>query len=386
MPNNHFWQFRNTAETGTEEAELMLYGEIASEESWWSDVVTPKQFVRELKGLGDVKSILVRIFSPGGDVWAASAIYSNLRECGAKIRVRIDGLAASAATMIAMAGEEITIDPTGTFMIHNPSVGMRGYYGSGELDELKNRLSQIKSQIVEAYHQRTKIPVDELNTMMDATTWMTGREAVEKGFCTNLVLAGDAEVVTNSVRNCLAAAVSDATNALKNYHNVPAAVLENVGTVMDKTKHKEDVTMADQITTVDALRAAYHNLVEQIENAAVMGERNRLRMIDEALEGEDLTGVEEVVRNAKYGEKPMNADALAAQMWRAQKEARKNGGAQNSGAQSGYLAARAKDAQESGVNGIHSAAAPVDDKAAERKEQDEHDDAVIAAALGLETK
>ena len=144
--------------------------------------------------------------------------------------------------------------------------------------------------------------------------------------------------------------------------------------------------MADQITTVDALRGAYPNLVEQIENAAVMGERNRLRMIDEALEGEDLTGVEEVVRNAKYGEKPMNADALAAQMWRAQKEARKNGGAQNSGAQSGYLAARAKDAQESGVNGIHSAAAPVDDKAAERKEQDEHDDAVIAAALGLETK
>lgn len=386
MPNNHFWQFRNTAETGTEEAELLLYGEIASEESWWSDVVTPKQFVRELKGLGDVKSILVRIFSPGGDVWAASAIYSNLRECGAKIRVRIDGLAASAATMIAMAGEEITIDPTGTFMIHNPSVGMRGYYGTGELDELKNRLSQIKSQIVEAYHQRTGIAVEELNTMMDATTWMTGREAVEKGFCTNLVLAGDAAVVTNSVRNCLAAAVSDAPQALKNYHNVPAAVLENVGAVMDKTNTEEEETMADQITTVDALRNTYRNLVEQIENAAVMGERNRLRMIDEALEGEDLTGVEEVVRNAKYGEKPMNADALAAQMWRAQKEARKNGGAQNNGAQSGYLAARAKDAQESGVNGIPSAAAPVDDKAAERKEQDDHDDAVIAAALGLETK
>lgn len=386
MPNNHFWQFRNTAETGTDEAELLLYGEIASEESWWSDVVTPKQFVRELKGLGDVKSILVRIFSPGGDVWAASAIYSNLRECGAKIRVRIDGLAASAATMIAMAGEEITIDPTGTFMIHNPSVGMRGYYGSGELDELKNRLSQIKSQIVEAYHQRTKIPVDELNTMMDATTWMTGREAVEKGFCTNLVLAGDDTVVTNSVRNCLAAAVSDAPKALKNYHNVPAMVLENVGTVMDKTKEKEeDVTMADQITTVDALRVAYPNLVEQIENAAVMGERNRLRMIDEALEGEDLTGVEEVVRNAKYGEKPMNADALAAQMWKAQKEARKNGSAQNKGAQD-YLTARAKDAQESGVNGVPSAAAPVDNKAANKKEQDEHDDAVIAAALGLETK
>lgn len=386
MPNNHFWQFRNTAETGTEEAELLLYGEIASEESWWSDVVTPKQFVQELKGLGNVKSILVRIFSPGGDVWAASAIYSNLRECGAKIRVRIDGLAASAATMIAMAGEEITIDPTGTFMIHNPSVGMRGYYGTGELDELKNRLSQIKSQIVEAYHQRTGIAVEELNTMMDATTWMTGREAVEKGFCTSLVLAGDAAVVTNSVRNCLAAAVSDAPKALKNYHNVPAAVLENVGAVMDKTNTEEEETMADQITTVDALRNTYRNLVEQIENAAVMGERNRLRMIDEALEGEDLTGVEEVVRNAKYGEKPMNADALAAQMWRAQKEARKNGGAQNSGAQSGYLAARAKDAQESGVNGIPSAAAPVDDKAAERKEQDEHDDAVIAAALGLETK
>ena len=143
--------------------------------------------------------------------------------------------------------------------------------------------------------------------------------------------------------------------------------------------------MADQITTVDALRTAYPSLVEQIENAAVLGERNRLRAIDEVLEGEDLTGTEEVVRDAKYGEAPKNADALAASLWKAQKDARKNAG-KNGVQDNGYLAARAKDAAESGVNGIPAAAAPKDSGTADTKEQDEHDDAVIAAALGLETK
>lgn len=385
MPNNHFWQFRNTAETGTEEAELLLYGEIASEESWWRDTVTPLDFKRELNALGNVQSILVRIYSLGGDVFAANAIYSNLREHPAKIRVRIDGIAASAATVIAMAGDEITIDTTGVFMIHDPSVSIWGRYNSAEMEELQKRLAVAKKTIMEAYINKTGMSEEDVSALMTAETWMTGREAVDRGFCTNLVLAGSAESGEKVTNKIDAAEIRNSVNAHQ-YKNVPKSVLDTISTVSDKTKHKEDVTMADQITTVDALRGAYPNLVEQIENAAVMGERNRLRMIDEALEGEDLTGVEEVVRNAKYGEKPMNADTLAAQMWRAQKEARKNGGAQNSGAQSGYLAARAKDAQESGVNGIHSAAAPVDDKAAERKEQDDHDDAVIAAALGLETK
>lgn len=385
MPNNHFWQFRNTAETGTEEAELLLYGEIASEESWWRDTVTPLDFKRELNALGNVQSILVRIYSLGGDVFAANAIYSNLREHPAKIRVRIDGIAASAATVIAMAGDEITIDPTGVFMIHDPSVSIWGRYNSAEMEELQKRLAVAKKTIMEAYINKTGMSEEDVSALMTAETWMTGREAVDRGFCTNLVLAGSAESGEKVTNKIDAAEIRNSVNAHQ-YKNVPKSVLDTISTVSDKTKHKEEETMADQITTVDALRNTYRNLVEQIENAAVMGERNRLRMIDEALEGEDLTGVEEVVRNAKYGEKPMNADALAAQMWRAQKEARKNGGAQNSGAQSGYLAARAKDAQESGVNGIPSAAAPVDDKAAERKEQDEHDDAVIAAALGLETK
>ena len=385
MPNNHFWQFRNTAETGTDEAELLLYGEIASEESWWRDTVTPLDFKRELNALGNVQSILVRIYSLGGDVFAANAIYSNLREHPAKIRVRIDGIAASAATVIAMAGDEITIDPTGVFMIHDPSVSIWGRYNSAEMEELQKRLAVAKKTIMEAYINKTGMSEEDVSALMTAETWMTGREAVDRGFCTNLVLAGSAEsgeAVTNKIG---AVDIRNSVSAHQ-YKNVPKSVLDKAGTALDKTKEKEeDVTMADQITTVDALRGAYTNLVEQIENAAVMGERNRLRMIDEALEGEDLTGVEEVVRNAKYGEKPMNADALAAQMWKAQKEARKNGSAQNKGAQD-YLTARAKDAQESGVNGVPSAAAPVDNKAADKKEQDEHDDAVIAAALGLETK
>ncbi|MCH5195936.1 MAG: Clp protease ClpP, partial [Oscillospiraceae bacterium] len=118
--NNKFWDFKASAQTSSggnsAEAELILYGDI-SQTSWWGDEVTPKQFDSDLAALGDVDEIVVRINSGGGDVFAANAIYTRLKDHKARITVKIDGWAASAATIIAMAGDTIQIPANGVFMI-----------------------------------------------------------------------------------------------------------------------------------------------------------------------------------------------------------------------------------------------------------------------------
>ena len=113
-----FWNFTRN-EDGV--PELLLYGSI-SENSWWGDNVSPKRFKEDLDNLGNVSEIVVRIYSGGGDVFAANAIYSMLKDHPAKITVKIDGLAASSATFVAMAGDEILMARNAYFMIHLPSM------------------------------------------------------------------------------------------------------------------------------------------------------------------------------------------------------------------------------------------------------------------------
>ena len=114
MPNK-FWKFRNQADGN---AELLLYGNIASEQSWWSDDVTPKQFAEELAELGTVSNITVRINSGGGDVFAAQAIGNLLEQHTANVTARIDGLCASAATIVACHCNRVIAANDSTYMVH----------------------------------------------------------------------------------------------------------------------------------------------------------------------------------------------------------------------------------------------------------------------------
>ena len=118
---NRFWNF--TAATADKPAELILYGDISSR-SWLGDEITPQQFSDDLRALGNVAEIVVRINSGGGDVFAANAIYTRLKDHAARITVKIDGWAASAATIVAMAGDTIQIPANGVFMIHDPVMGI----------------------------------------------------------------------------------------------------------------------------------------------------------------------------------------------------------------------------------------------------------------------
>ena len=156
---------------------LYLDGTIA-EESWFEDDVTPKAFKDELfSGEGDVT---IWINSPGGDCVAASQIYAMLMDYKGSITVKVDGIAASAASVIAMAGTEVLMAPTALLMIHNPLTIAIG--DSEEMQKAIDMLDEVKESIINAYELKTGLSRAKLAHLMDAETWMNANKAIELGF------------------------------------------------------------------------------------------------------------------------------------------------------------------------------------------------------------
>ena len=187
MSQKKFWAWKNQADTGSggndsgsdNEAprELELYGTIA-EESWFDDDITPAMFREELfAGSGP---ITVWINSPGGDCIAASQIYTMLMDYRGDVTVKIDGIAASAASVIAMAGTEVLMSPTSLIMIHNPATIAMGDHE--DMQKAIAMLDEVKESIINAYEIKTSLSRAKLSHLMDAETWMNANKAVELGF------------------------------------------------------------------------------------------------------------------------------------------------------------------------------------------------------------
>ncbi len=158
-------------------AEIIIYGDIG-----WD--ITAKEFSDELKALGDVKAITVRINSFGGDVFDGVAIYSRLIDSGADITVFIDGIAASAASVIAMAGKEIHIAEAGFLMIHD--AWARAVGNAADLIKTAARLEAVSEQIAGIYQRRTGLDLANIREMMATETEFNAADAVEFGFATNV--------------------------------------------------------------------------------------------------------------------------------------------------------------------------------------------------------
>ena len=181
-----FWNWVRDSDTG--ERTLVLNGQIA-EESWFGDEVTPAIFRDELmKGEGN---ITVWINSPGGDVFAAAQIYNMLMDYKGNVTVRIDGLAASAASMIAMAGTTVEMSPVGMLMVHNPSTAVIG--NTKEMQAAIQMLDEVKESILNAYELKTGQPRQQLSDLMDAESWMNAKKALELGFVDKILFASDEE-------------------------------------------------------------------------------------------------------------------------------------------------------------------------------------------------
>lgn len=192
------------------EGELTIYGEIISSEGWWSDgsEVTPKGFKEELDALGDISVLNVYINSPGGDVFAGQAIYSMLKRNKATINVYIDGLAASIASVIAMAADTLHMPSNSMMMIHNPWSCAQG--NSKDFRKMADDLDKIGLSIQETYLSKaTDMKQEDLVNLLDAETWLTAKECLDLGLC-NVV---DEEKV-------IAASLND-FKILDNYKNTP---------------------------------------------------------------------------------------------------------------------------------------------------------------------
>ncbi|KAA9248030.1 Clp protease ClpP [Streptococcus anginosus] len=161
---------------------MFLNGTIA-EESWFDDEVTPKIFKDELmNGEGD---ITVWINSPGGDCIAAAQIYNMLMEYKGDVTVKIDGIAASAASVIAMAGTKVMMSPVSMLMIHNPMTIAFG--NKGEMEKAISMLDEVKESIINAYEIKTGLSRTKLSHLMDQETWMDANKAVELGFADDIL-------------------------------------------------------------------------------------------------------------------------------------------------------------------------------------------------------
>lgn len=172
-----FWEIRAAANPG--EGELRIYGPIWSEKLF-DDEVAPGAIRDELEALGEIETLNVYINSPGGDVFAGHAIYNILRRHPAQIIVYVDGLAASAASIIAMAGDLVVMPANSMMMVHNAWTIAIG--DAAEMRKVADTLDQIQKTLVAVYREKSGLEDDQIIEMLAAETWMTAEEAVDLGF------------------------------------------------------------------------------------------------------------------------------------------------------------------------------------------------------------
>lgn len=319
-----FWDFNYVED---EEVEFTIYGEIVSSLSWWdsSGQVASNDFIKELDSYKDKDNITVRINSNGGDVFAATAIYTRLRDMKANIKVKIDGMCMSAATIIAMAGES-EISPCAVFMTHPPLAGLCGYFNSSDLDEYKIMLDKVKDIIMNAYQCKTSKTKDELETFLDGDNWMTAEEAVENGFI-DKVMFDDEEynpvidknmLIINKVGTDLSNMPADfkekikdkiSKNSLRNSSG--NSNLNNQSYFFNKLNNQRGDD--DVIKNAQELKDKYPDVYREVVNVAQVEERERIKAID------GLPGANEIKNKAKY-EEIVDAGQCAVLILNAQKQ------------------------------------------------------------------
>ncbi len=331
-----FWQFRN--QTDSDEAELILYGDI-SNESWYGDEITPQQFSDDLNALGTVNNITVRINSGGGDVFAAQAIGNRLEQHAAFVTAKIDGLCASAATIIACHCNKVVAANDSVYMVHPVKMGMFGFADEAELNKRIDALKVIRDSIVSLYARKTGRPEDEVGALMDASAWLTGEQAKDEGFVDELAYDTAANSYEN--RNGMLFVNKVSMNML--FDEAPGFIREhsaNTGNNITNTTQQEEEEEGMPINSAEELRNEYPELVNQIieqaREEATNAERARIHDIEEL----SLPGSEAVANDAKFAN-PISAEDYAKAVIR---DAKAKGTA--------YLNKAAADSAADGTNGI----------------------------------
>lgn len=379
-----------TDETGSS-AEITMYGDIYEQQptDWWGDPIEGQyillsEFLEDLKQISSCKNITIRMNSYGGDAGASNMIHNRLRELsrsGAKLTCIVDGVAMSGGSIIMCACDTVKVNPSSIIMIHKCWQFLWGGYNADELREQATQQDAWDKMQSEVYKRKTGLSETVIMHMMADTTYMTGREAIEKGFADELI--EDAEPTG-------IAASSDGRSLFvrgRQFHLAPGMFApDTIPTVTPETSASvETNTNQPEVTgkggnpmakTLDELRAEYPEQIAQAENAArasvdyteavnaaVQAERARMQEIDEVAGVLDA----ETVHEAKYGETPRTAaELLVAAAKAASKQGKK------------FLSDLKDDAGESGTEGV--GATPPPEEGEETDEKDQTPEARMAAA------
>lgn len=339
-----FWKFRNLAE-GDEKAELFLYGDIA-QRSWWDDTTTPKKFADDLAALGSVKEITVYINSGGGDVFAAQAIGNMLERNSATVIAHIDGLCASAATIVACHADKVVAAADASYMVHPPSMGVCDYLTAEDMRNCLKALDTIRGNIVTLYAKKTGRSEDECGTWMDETNWWTAAQAKENGFVDEV----DDEEPDTVVENRNGVLFVNSIGMGLPFDKAPDFVksrmgvktpggFSNVTNNPGQTGTQEEEVM--EIKNKDDLMKAYPDMVNEIRKDAAMDAINRERARIKDIQDMTLPGMEQTMQDALYGEHPMDATAYAKEVAKAAKKQAQN-----------HVEALHDDAKNGGANGV----------------------------------
>ena len=206
-----FWKLKNLVDSSG--STLILDGPISSE-TWWGDEVTPQLFRDELKKITSNK-LTVQINSPGGDVWAGVSIYDALKDLDAEVTVKVSGLAASIASVIAMAGDKIIMTPGSTMMIHRASMIAMG--NTDDMQKAIEMLKTVEEGIENIYVDRTGQTKEAVKDMMEAETWMSAEKAVELGFADEVLTQVKDEEPVNAFMGNFAFSMSATKESLENF-------------------------------------------------------------------------------------------------------------------------------------------------------------------------
>ena len=322
-----FWNVMKNEEEKS--AELILYGSIGSDEYW--DDISDKAFKQDIENLGDVENITLYINSPGGSVFSAVAIANTLKNHKAKVTANIDGLAASAATIITSACDTVRMPKNALFMIHNPITF--AYGNNQEMQKTVKMLDKVKNSIIETYLNKTKTDKETLSELMDNETWMNAEEAKEYGFIDEILDENvEKEVIENKlIINNMAFDISKFKNFKEkkiqeprvinisvNSTGSPEEIADKFRNILNSTENQKN---KGGNMTLEELKNKFPELCNQIFNegkeAGITKERERMREIDNL----DVSNYSELIENAKYNE-PVEASVLAVNILNKQKEER----------------------------------------------------------------
>lgn len=316
-------KFWNIASVGEDSGEIVLYGDVVARQpvDWWTGepepglYIAPESFMEDLAAVKGKSNITIKINSTGGDLYTGIAIHNAIKGLSGHKVVIVEGIAASAASVIACAGDEVQVYPGSMVMIHGVAGLLMDYYTLADLKKLQKDFDASERAIAEIYHAKTGIAVEQLRTMMTRETWMVGQEAIDNGFADTLLEGDGPDVSVSADKQVLL--VAGIRHNIKGLHNIPSTIRINSIHAAPAAGNKPtgnggENRKEDEPMTLEEMRAQHPDLVAQIEQQAVANaiaqERARIEAIDSIAAS---VGDAQLVRDAKYGENTCTAEQLA---------------------------------------------------------------------------